>query len=138
MLFLNEPVKEQRMMISSAKSIRGANSPGGPASGLAMPSLALSMVLASLGVSIPYVALPTLTEAFGVSFQAVQWIVIAYLLAITALVVGIGRLGDILGHRRVLLAGLGLFTAASIVCAAAPSFWCSLSDARCRVRELQR
>ena len=90
---------------------------------LAMASLALSIVLASLGVSIPYVALPTLTEAFGVSFQAVQWVVIAYLLAITTLVVGIGRLGDIMGHRRVLLAGIIIFTIASIVCAAAPAFW---------------
>jgi MFS family permease len=111
------------MMSRSARSVAEASLPGGPSSGLAMTSLALSMVLASLGVSIPYVALPTLTEAFGVSFQAVQWIVIAYLLAITALVVGIGRLGDILGHRRVLLAGIVLFTVASIVCAAAPSFW---------------
>ena len=110
-------------MNQSAKSVEGASLPGGTASSLAMPSLALSMVLASLGVSVPYVALPTLTEAFGVSFQAVQWIVIAYLLSITTLVVGIGRLGDILGHRRVLLAGIISFTVASIVCAAAPSFW---------------
>jgi len=110
-------------MNRTATGVEEASLLGGAASSLAIPSLALSMVLASLGVSVPYVALPALTEAFGVSFQAVQWIVIAYLLTVTTLVVGIGRLGDILGHRRVLLAGIVLFTVASIVCAAAPSFW---------------
>jgi len=69
------------------------------------------------------VGLPTLAQAFGASFQAVQWIVLAYLLAITTLIVGAGRLGDIVGRRRLLLAGIGLFTAASVLCAAAPTLW---------------
>jgi hypothetical protein len=41
--------------------------------------LAVTMMLGSLGVSLPYVALPTLSEAFGVSLHAVQWIVTSYL-----------------------------------------------------------
>ena len=85
--------------------------------------LAVTMMLGSLGVSLPYVALPTLSEAFGVSLQAVQWIVTSYLLAVTTLVVGVGRLGDIFGPRKVLLAGLSLFMLATVVCAAAPTFW---------------
>jgi len=80
-------------MNRTATGVEEASLLGGAASSLAIPSLALSMVLASLGVSVPYVALPALTEAFDVSFQAVQWIVIAYLLTVTTLVVGIGRLG---------------------------------------------
>lgn len=87
----------------------------------ALASLALSMVIASLGISIPNVALPTLAHAFGASFQEVQWIIIAYLLAVTIMIVSVGRLGDILGHRRVLLAGIVLFTAASILCGVAPT-----------------
>ena len=84
-------------------------------------SLSLSMLLSSLGTSIANVALPTLAQVFQVSFQAVQWVVLAYLLAITSLIVGAGRLGDMLGRRRLLLAGIGLFTVASVLCAAAPS-----------------
>ena len=81
------------------------------------------MLLSSLGTSIANVALPTLAHAFGASFQQVQWIVLAYLLAITILIVGVGRLGDIIGRRRLLLAGLLVFTAASVLCGIAPTLW---------------
>jgi EmrB/QacA subfamily drug resistance transporter len=83
--------------------------------------LSLSMLLSSLGTSIANVALPTLTQTLDASFQEVQWVVLAYLLAITTLIVSAGRLGDILGRRRLLLAGIVLFTSASVLCAAAPS-----------------
>ena len=49
------------------------------------------MLLSSLGISIANVGLPTLAQAFDASFREVQWIVLAYLLAITILVVGVGR-----------------------------------------------
>ncbi|TIY01788.1 MAG: MFS transporter, partial [Mesorhizobium sp.] len=61
----------------------------------ALASLSLSMLLSSLGISIANVALPTLAQAFNASFQEVQWIVLAYLLAITTLIVSVGRLGDV-------------------------------------------
>src|SRR4051812_30395279 len=70
----------------------------------ALASLSLSMLLSSLGTSIANVALPTFAQAFNASFQHVQWIVLAYLLAITTLIVSVGRLGDIIGRRRLLLA----------------------------------
>ncbi|MGE0766475.1 MAG: MFS transporter [Hyphomicrobiaceae bacterium] len=89
--------------------------------------LALTMALGSLGVSLPYVALPTLSEAFGVSLQAVQWIVTTYLLAVTTLVVGVGKLGDMFGPRNVLLAGSSLYLLATVACAAAPTFWMLLA-----------
>ena len=81
------------------------------------------MLLSSLGTSIANVGLPTLVEAFGASFQEVQWVVLAYLLAITTLIVGVGRFGDIVGRRRLLLAGISLFTVASVLCGAAPALW---------------
>lgn len=86
-----------------------------------LASLALSMLLSSLGTSIVNVALPTLAQIFTASFQEVQWIVIAYLLAIAITIVTVGRAGDIIGHRRILLAGIVLFTFASILCGAAPT-----------------
>ncbi|MCY7297971.1 MAG: MFS transporter, partial [Ilumatobacteraceae bacterium] len=51
------------------------------------------------------------------------WIVLAYLLAISTLIVGIGRLGDITGRRRLLLAGIALFTAATFLSGVAPTLW---------------
>lgn len=89
---------------------------------LGLTGLALSMLTASLGVSIANVALPTLAHALDVPFQAVQWVVLAYLLAVTVAIVGAGRLGDALGRRRVLSAGLVLFALASAFCGLAPSF----------------
>jgi MFS family permease len=81
------------------------------------------MLLSSLGTSIANVGLPTLAQAFDASFQAVQWVVLAYLLAITTLIVSVGRLGDLIGRRRLLLAGLLLFTAASALSGLAPALW---------------
>ena len=85
----------------------------------ALASLALSMLLSSLGTSIANVGLPTLAQAFSASFQEVQWVVLAYLLAITTLIVGVGRVGDIIGRRRLLLAGIVLFSVASLLCGVA-------------------
>jgi len=94
-----------------------------PSARWALASLSLSMLLSSLGTSIANVGLPTLAQAFNASFQEVQWIVIAYLLAITTLIVSVGRLGDITGRRRLLLGGVLLFTLASALCGFAPTLW---------------
>jgi EmrB/QacA subfamily drug resistance transporter len=88
-----------------------------------LAGLCLTMLLASLSTSIANVALPTLATAFAASFQQVQWVILAYLLAITTLIVGAGRLGDIIGRRKLLLIGTSLFTAASVLCACAPALW---------------
>jgi EmrB/QacA subfamily drug resistance transporter len=93
----------------------------------ALAGLSLSMLLSSLGTSIANVALPTLAQVFTASFQEVQWIVLAYLLAITTLIVSVGRLGDVIGRRRLLLAGIFLFTVASVLCGFAPTLWLLIS-----------
>ncbi|MGA1855438.1 MFS transporter [Azospirillum sp. 11R-A] len=106
---------------------QAAAAAGGPARGLVaqggLAGLALAMLLSSLGTSIANVGLPALALAFDVPFREVQWVVLAYLLAITTLIVGVGRLGDIVGRRRLLLAGIALFTAGSAASAAASSLW---------------
>jgi MFS family permease len=89
----------------------------------ALAGLSLSILLASLGTSIANVGLPTLAQAFNASFQEVQWVVLAYLLAITTVIVSAGRLGDLIGRRRLLLAGISLFTVASVLCSFAPTLW---------------
>ena len=86
-----------------------------------MAGLALSTLLSSLGTSIANVGLPAMARAFGASFHEVQWVVVAYLLAITLLMVSAGRLGDTTGRRRLLLGGVVVFTIASVLCGLAPT-----------------
>jgi len=87
----------------------------------ALVSLSLSMLLSSLGTSIANVSLPTLAHVFAARFLDVQWVVLSYLVSMTALIVSAGRLGDIVGRRRLLLLGLLMFSAASVAAGLAPS-----------------
>lgn len=81
----------------------------------ALTSLALVSLLSSLGTSIAHVALPALAAAFHAPFVQVQWVVVAYLLALTTVIVSAGRLGDLTGPRRLLLAGVALFTLSAAI-----------------------
>lgn len=89
----------------------------------ALACLALAVLLSSLGTSIANVALPTFVDAFAARFNAVQWVMLAYLLAMTTLVVSAGRLGDLFGRRRTLLAGITLYSTASIACSLSTELW---------------
>jgi MFS family permease len=106
------------------------NSNDNTAAALAQPllrgvliSLSLAMLLSSLSTSIANVALPALVQAFAAPFQAVQWVVIAYLMTITVVIVSVGRLGDVVGRRRLMLIGLAMFTLASVACGLSISLW---------------
>ena len=112
-----KPITERRDELEAG----GAKSD--PAVRWALAGLCLSMLMPSLDTGIANAGLPTLAQAFTASFQAVQWIVLAYLLAITTLIVSVGRLGDIVGRRRLLLFGIGQFTVASLLCGIAPTLW---------------
>lgn len=86
---------------------------------LALASLSLSMLLASLGISIATVALPDIGDGLSISMAGAQWVILAYLLATTVAIVPAGRLGDIHGQRRVLVIGLTVYVVASVLCALA-------------------
>jgi len=92
-----------------------------PTPRFALAALSLSMLMPSLDASIANIGLPALSSAFSASFQTVQWVVLAYLLAITCLIVSAGRLGDLIGRRHLLLIGIALFTIASLACGLAPT-----------------
>ena len=98
-----------------------------PAARWALTGLALSMLLPSLDTSIANTSLPVLAKAFDASFQQVQWVVLAYLLTITTLIVSAGRLGDLLGRRRLLLIGIFCFTFASALCGLGSHLWILLA-----------
>ena len=110
-------------IIANRDEVVAGSAERAPSTRWALASLSLSMLLSALGTSIANVGLPTLAQAFTASFQQVQWIVLVYLLAITTLIVSVGRLGDLTGRRRLLLAGITLFTVASVLCGITPTLW---------------
>lgn len=110
-------------IIAKLSKVVGSSAERTPSIRGALASLSLSMLMPSLDTSIANAGLPTLAQSFLASFQAVQWIVLAYLLAITTLIVSAGRFGDITGRRRLLLVGILLFTLTSVLCGVAPTLW---------------
>ena len=71
--------------------------------------------------SVLSVALPAIRASYGAGAQEVQWVVNAYLLPLSALLLLGGALGDHFGRRRLLVVGTGIFAATSLICALAPS-----------------
>src|SRR5690242_16998159 len=87
----------------------------------ALISLAVSMLLTSVAVSIPNVALPAIAHDFGASVAEAQRVIVGYLSAVTLSLVFTGRLGDILGRRKVLLLGLFVYLVAALISVFAPT-----------------
>jgi EmrB/QacA subfamily drug resistance transporter len=89
-----------------------------------MAAVAMGVFLATIDGSIVNVALPTLVHAFGTEFAIVQWVVLAYLLAVTTLMLSVGRLGDMIGKKPLYAAGFVVFTLGSVLCGLASSvYW---------------
>lgn len=66
-------------------------------------------------------ALPRMAHDLGSSATDLQWVISIYMLSLGAFMVPAGRIGDIFGRRRALLAGVALFGVASVLCAVAPT-----------------
>jgi EmrB/QacA subfamily drug resistance transporter len=81
----------------------------------------MGVLLATIDGSIVNIALPTMVDAFDTTFAVIQWVSLAYLLALATLTLGIGRLGDIVGKKRIYTAGFAAFTIASMLCGLAPT-----------------
>jgi EmrB/QacA subfamily drug resistance transporter len=81
-------------------------------------SVATFMLL--LDITVVNVALPSIRDDLGASFTDLQWVVDAYALTLAALVLTAGSLADRLGRRRLFVAGLAIFSGASLLCALAP------------------
>jgi len=88
---------------------------------LALYVLALGDLLIVLDVSIVNVALPSIRDDLGFSEASLAWVINAYTLTFGGFMLLAGRLGDLLGHRRVFVTGVGLFTIASLACGLATS-----------------
>src|SRR6201992_1650989 len=88
---------------------------------VALVVLCTGMLMIVLDMTIVNVALPSIQGDLGFSQSGLAWVVNAYLIAFAGLLLLAGRLGDLAGRRNVFLAGLGVFTAASLLCGLATS-----------------
>ena len=88
---------------------------------IALYVLCVGMLMIVLDVTVVNVALPTIQDDLGFSQSSLAWVVNAYMIAFGGLLLLAGRFGDILGRKNVFMAGLGVFTVASLLCGAAQS-----------------
>src|SRR5688500_12883224 len=88
---------------------------------VALYVLCAGMLMIVLDITVVNVALPTIQDDLGFSQNDLSWVVNAYLITFGGLLLLAGRLGDLIGRRTIFLAGLALFTAASLLCGAANS-----------------
>ena len=80
------------------------------------------LVMTVLDVTVVNVALPVMAREFGISGSLAVWIATIYQLMLTMLILPLSSAGDLFSYRRTFLTGVAIFTAASVMCAAAPSF----------------
>ena len=98
-------------------------------------AMILGSSVAGVDSTVVAVALPAIGRSLDASFQALQWTVTSYTLTLASLILLAGSLSDRWGRRRVFLVGLGWFTLASVLCAAAPRSAGSSPRGPCKASE---
>ena len=88
---------------------------------IALYVLCVGMLMIVLDVTVVNVALPSIQDDLGFSQSSLAWVVNAYMIAFGGLLLFAGRFGDILGRKNIFMAGLGVFTVASLLCGVAQS-----------------
>src|SRR6266481_2850025 len=89
--------------------------------GLGLGLILLAQLLVVIDVSIVTLALPAIQRGLGFSPVGLQWVISGYALAFGGFLLLGGRLADLLGRRKMLVAGAGVFTVASLACGLAGS-----------------
>lgn len=91
---------------------------------LVLATTGMGIFLSTVDGSIVNVALPTLVDSLNTDFSIIQWVVLSYLLTVTTLMLSIGRLGDMIGKKRLYALGFIIFTVASVFCGLSPTvYW---------------
>ncbi len=116
--------------MNGADTASSPSPPSGPQPGLPPGSsparvfavIALAVFLAALDMFIVNIAVPAIQHGFsGASVADVSWVLNAYAIVFAALLIPAGKLGDVVGRRRVFIVGLAAFGVGSALCAAAPT-----------------
>lgn len=87
-----------------------------------LATLAFGTFMATLDSSIVNIALPTIRQQLNAG-DAVEWVVLSYLLATTSSLLLIGRLSDLIGRRVIYISGFGVFTLGSLLCGFSWDIW---------------
>jgi EmrB/QacA subfamily drug resistance transporter len=95
--------------------------------GLLILSISLALFMSALDGTIVNIALPTISEAFHVSTTTVSWVATIYLLVMAGCVLVFGKIADIVGFKRIFIAGFFIFTLGSFFCGVLPDLFDSLS-----------
>ncbi|MGE5577682.1 MAG: MFS transporter [Syntrophothermus sp.] len=88
---------------------------------LALATVGIGTFMAPLDGSVVNIALPHIASALRAGLTTVEWVVMMYLLVISTLLLTYGRLGDMIGHKPVYLAGFVIFTIGSLLCGLSPT-----------------
>lgn len=99
----------------------GAGSPGRPRRGWIFLTVGIGTFMSALDGSVVNTVLPLLRRELHTTVAGIEWVTTVYLLVVSALLLGVGRLGDLKGHKRIYLGGLALFVLGSALCGLAPS-----------------
>jgi MFS family permease len=123
---MTDTVVSGRSPAAHSRDMPASGAPGRESSRRGVPAVMLAIVLtaqfmALLDTSIVNVGIPTIQASLRASGASLQLIVAGYTIAYAVLLVTGARLGDILGHRRVFLTGLAIFTLSSLICGLAPT-----------------
>jgi EmrB/QacA subfamily drug resistance transporter len=88
---------------------------------IALYVLCVGMLMIVLDATVVNVALPSIQDDLGFSQSSLAWVVNAYMIAFGGLLLLAGRFGDLIGRKTIFMAGIGVFTAASLLCGLAQS-----------------
>jgi EmrB/QacA subfamily drug resistance transporter len=106
------------MLRRSAPTVIGTEAVSSPSVNLVLGIVSIGAFMTALDLFIVNVAFPDIQKDFsGSSLSSLSWILNAYAIVFAALLVPAGRLADRIGQKRVFIAGIALFTAASVLCA---------------------
>ena len=108
-------------MRHDAREFSSFAAPQARRNGLTLPILCVAVLVAQLDTSIANLAITPIGRHFAASMSALQWVIDSYNLVYAALLLTGGLLADLLGRRRIFIAGVAVFAVGSLICAAAPA-----------------
>lgn len=86
-------------------------------------AVGIGTFMSALDSSVVNIILPVIRNYFSSNVAAVEWVVVVYLLVVSSLLLGFGRLGDLRGHKTIYASGFVIFVSASAVCGLASAVW---------------
>jgi EmrB/QacA subfamily drug resistance transporter len=114
----NKPINHPEEKYSGMETSPAGHAPA--SYNLLIVSISLAVFMSALDGSIVNIALPTISEAFNISSSMVSWVSTAYLLVMAGCVLVFGKIADVIGFKKMFLAGFVIFTSGSVACGLLP------------------